>query len=448
MRLFWKILIGYFLAWALLSAALFGLLAFESWTQLLHRSPLSQALPTAVGVQIAATHVHLGGGEAFRRLADSWELGEPPYVIDAAGQEILGREVTSEMLEQARALAVDSSKVDSRKLVPVRRLTDLEGREFILFYPQGKGPQDRLPFHLLFDWPWLLGVVFAAAGLLLAGGLTAAWTRPIASLKAAFDTFAEDRLEPRVDPELTRRRDEIGDLARHFEAMARRLARSVAAQEQLFHDVSHELRSPLARLGVATELARKNPARTGEALDRVDRECQRLDRLIGEVLTLARLESDSAYAMDDYFDLLELLRVIRDDVAFEASSAGVEVVLEMPDLDELVMHGNAELLHRAVENVVRNALQHAGDSRRIEIVLDDPDGGSVHLKVRDHGPGLEAEALETLFEPFTRGGTSGGFGLGLAIARRAVAVHGGSIGATSPPGRGLEIRIDLPRRAD
>ena len=437
MRLFWKILGGYFLAWALLSAALFGALALDSRAQFLPRSAVSQGMPSRVGVQMAAVSVQSGGENVFRQLAESWRQGEPPYVVDEQGREILGREVEPTALELARSMAVQTP--DPR---PVKRITSAEGREYVIYYPEGLGPADHSPFRWFLEWPWLLAVVFAVTGLLLAGGLTAAWTRPIAGLQSAFDALSEGQVDVEVDPRITRRRDEIGDLGRHFEDMARRLARSIGSQKQLLHDVSHEIRSPLARLSVASDLARRRPDRLEEALERIDRESQRLDRLIGEVLTLARLESDAAGPADDYFDLLELLRVIRDDVAFEADAVGIEVGLRIPERDELVLHGNAELLHRAVENVVRNALQHAGESKRIEILLDDPtDGGSesgsnsgsVILRVRDYGEGIAEEELASLFEPFKRGRTSTGFGLGLAIAHRAVAVHNGSITPRTGP---------------
>ncbi|MEM7586130.1 MAG: ATP-binding protein [Acidobacteriota bacterium] len=439
MRLFWRILSGYFLAWTLLSLALFGALALDLVTHYLPRTAVSEAIPSMVGVQIAATNLRHGGEDVFRKFSADWLRGEPPWVVDGTGREVLGREVDPAILELARSLAVETVEPS-----PVKRITSPDGRAYVVYFPEGKGPEDRTPLGWFFDWPWLIGVVFAAAGLLLAGGLTAAWTRPIAALKAAFDSFASGRLEPQIDPSVTQRRDEIGDLGRHFEKMARRLARSIEAQRQLLHDISHELRSPLARLSVASELARRRPERIEEALERIDRESQRLDRLIGEVLTLARLESDVDEPLEDYFDLLELLRVIRDDVAFEAYGVGVEIALEIPEREELVMRGSAELLHRAIENVVRNALQHAGSSGRIEMVLEEPRADRIILRVRDHGEGIAAEELESLFEPFQRGRESTGFGLGLAIARRAVAVHHGTISARSEPGTGVEVEIRLP----
>lgn len=440
MRLFWRVLSGYFLTWALLSLALFGALALDARARFLPRPAVSQSLPSAVSVQMAATNVRFGGEPVFRRMAENWPQIEPPYVVDAQGREMLDRTVDPDVLEVARALAIDSTE-----RTPVKLVTGPDDRQFVIFHPEGTGPQDRGAFYWFLEEPWLLGIVFAGVGLVLAGSLAAAWTRPIAALKSAFDAVSEGHIQVEVDPRITRRRDELGDLGRRFEEMSRRLARSIGAQRQLLHDISHEIRSPLARLSVASALARRRPDRIGEALERIERECQRLDRLVGGVLTLARLEGEAPVPLDDYFDFYELLRVIRDDVAFEAGAIGIEVALTVPDRKELVMHGNAELLRRAIENVVRNALQHAEGDNRIEILLDEPGAReSVLLRVRNRGKGIGEDEIESLFEPFTRGRTSAGFGLGLAIAHRAVAVHKGSIIATNLREGGVEVQILLP----
>lgn len=445
MRLFWRILSGYFLAWALLCLALFGALAIDSWTHILPRSAISQSFPASMGVQLASVNLQVGGETVFRLLADGWQRGEPPFAIDTAGREILGRAVDPAALELARSLAVESTEPAS-----VKRVASPEGVSYVVFYPEGLGPGDRSVLHWILEWPWLLGIALALAGLLLAGGLTAAWTRPIAGLKSAFDALTDGAVDIQLDPRITARHDELGDLGRHFEHMAQRLSRSIGTQRQLLHDVSHEIRSPLARLSVATDLARRRPERMDEALQRIDRESERLDRLIGEVLTLARLESDVSPSLDDYLDLVELLRVIRDDVAFEAHAVGIEVHLENRE-DELVMQGNAELLRRAIENVVRNALQHAEGSSRIDILLDvvphddtTSEAPRIQLRIRDQGEGMDDAALASLFEPFSKGSGSGGFGLGLAIARRAVTVHKGTIRAQRSPEGGVEVGIDLP----
>ncbi|MEM6703814.1 MAG: HAMP domain-containing sensor histidine kinase [Acidobacteriota bacterium] len=438
MRLFWKILLGYFLAWTLLSLALLGTLGLDSRARLLPRSAISRAIPSNVGVQMTATNLELGGEAMVPRLEERRLSGqEPPLVVDEEGRDVLGRLVDPEVLTLARSLAVENEGPN-----PVRSVVSLEGTRFIVYYPEGDGPADRTPLRLLLTHPWLLGVVFSVAGVLLAFGLTTAWTRPIAGLHAAFDALGEGK-QSRVDPRITRRGDELGDLARDFEEMAQRLSRSIQTQKQLLHDVSHELRSPLARLSVAADLAKRRPDRRNEALERIERDCERLDRLVGELLTLARLEAETPAELDDYFDLLELLRSVREDVAFEAGAAGVEVTLTVPDCDELVLHGNAELLRRAIENVVRNALQHSQPNGRIDTRLEHA-ADEVRLAVSDEGSGLQEAQLESLFEPFARGASSGGFGLGLAIARRAVLVHGGSISARNLESGGAQIEIVLP----
>ena len=287
MQLFWRILAGYFVAWVLLTLVLFGVLALDSRTPFLPRAAVSQSVPSAVGVQISWSHLRTGGVEVFRRVARQWEESNPPLVVDAEGRELLGRTVDPETLAVARSLASDGLE-----RAPVKTVTTPGGSELVIYFPSGGAPSDQMTFGWLVEHPWFLGIFFAVVGITLAGSLTAFWTRPIAALERAFDALGEEGNKPALDPGITRRRDEIGDLGRHFEAMALRLSRSMRSQRQLLHDVSHEVRSPLARLSVAAELARRRPERLGEALDRIERDCERLDRLMGELLTLARLEGD------------------------------------------------------------------------------------------------------------------------------------------------------------
>ncbi len=440
MRLFWRILIGYWLAWALLSLGVFGALSLDLYARSLPRQAISQAPPSAMLVTGAAVSLRVGGEEFLRRTAAAMPRGEPPFVVDAEGRDLFGRAVDPATLDVARAIA------DRREEPSVAKWAEApDGSLFVIFYPEGRGPVDRAILRRLIEWPWLFGVILALASLVFAGALARAGTRPIHVLKKAFDELAEGRLETRVGSELSRRHDEIGELGRHFDGMALRLEQSIAAQRQLLRDVSHELRSPLARIEVAAELARNRPDRAPEALARIERESGRLDRLIEEVLTLARVEAGAVDSLDDYVDLVELLRVICEDAAFEANAAGVEIALHPPFREEIVVRGNGELLHRAIENVVRNALQHAADADSIELLLEaSPDGRTIRLKVRDHGLGVSAAWLDELFEPFARRPGSTGFGLGLSIARRAVEAHGGAIRARNHPDAGLEVQIDLP----
>ncbi|MEM9291798.1 MAG: HAMP domain-containing sensor histidine kinase [Acidobacteriota bacterium] len=458
MKLFWKILSVYFLAWALLTATVFATLFLDLRTEFIPRSPISQNLPASVGVQLATSHLFFGDEASFRQLAEVWNRGEPPYAVNRDGRELLGRAVDPVTLALARSLAMEATeRAEDARPSPVQRLTTPSGSEYVVFYPDGLGPEDGSPLRWFFRWPWLLAVFFAAVGLLLAAGLSAAWTRPISSLERSFDGFAAGDLSLDLGPEVLQRRDEIGDLARHFEGMAQKLAGSVASQRRLLHDVSHELRSPLARLSVAVELARRKPEEIEIALRRIEKENERLDRMIREVLTLARLESEASGeafegAEEEYFDLLELLRTIHDDVEFEAEAVGMRVELVLPQHNELVMRGRAELLHRALENVVRNALQHAEGASQIELQLEEPGAaehlrrGRLRLRIGDDGQAPVPEDLDSLFNVFTHGAGSQGFGLGLAIAQRAIAVHGGSIRATPGVDGGVDFVIELPYR--
>jgi len=243
------------------------------------------------------------------------------------------------------------------------------------------------------------------------------------------------------------RRDEIGELGRKFDGMAQKLQVLVGSQNRLLHDVSHELRSPLARLQVAVGLARQNPAQLDTALLRIEREAEKLDALVGEVLTLSRLEAQHVQHAEDYVDVVELLDSVAEDARFEAEGSGRRVVFTSSVDGELVIRARGELLHRAVENVVRNALRYTPPDSAVELYLSkDVATQGLHIIVADSGPGVPESDLATIFDPFFRGEAAGngGYGLGLAIARRAIEAHGGRVYARNRGSGGLEIHIELP----
>jgi two-component system OmpR family sensor kinase len=293
-------------------------------------------------------------------------------------------------------------------------------------------------------------VVGALASLAFAALLAWYMTRPIRTLKGAFEAAAQGRLDTRVQPLMGRRRDEIADLGGDFDRMVQQVEALVASQQRLLHDVSHELRSPLARVQVATDLARQNPARLEASLDRIDREAARLDHLIGQMLTLSRLEAGTEVEAPTVFDLTELVSMVIDDARFETRSDGPlrhrELHWQQPG--PVAVELRAELIHRAIENVVRNALKFTGEGTAVDVILTRlPDRRHVRLEVADRGPGISPDRIATLFKPFHRGpGTRGvdGFGLGLAIAYNAVRRHDGTIEARPRPDGGLVVRIDLP----
>ena len=325
--------------------------------------------------------------------------------------------------------------------------------------PLRLGPPGRpFGFYLL--------ISFIMSGIVsygLAWGLSA----PIGRLRQTTHELASGNLTARAGPELGGRTDEIGALARDFDGMAGRIESLVAAQQRLIRDISHELRSPLARLRVALELARqrqkqidpppKNENAAAGFLDRIERECERLDSLISEIVTLTLLESGAELLESGAVDLSLLVVEIADDAGFEAR--GMNRELEVRVFGEAKILGSAEMLRRAIENVVRNALRYTPEGGRVEIEMDCvPEGVQrsngqklprVRLRVRDHGPGVPEDALKEIFRPFyrvadARERLTGGAGLGLAITERAVRLHGGNVTARNAPGGGLLVEIDLP----
>lgn len=298
-------------------------------------------------------------------------------------------------------------------------------------------------------WPVALHL---AAGLVVSAVLAAYFTRPITHLRTGFRSLSFGDLGTRLTPSIGGRRDEIADLARDFDAMAERLQTLVGTRDRLLHDVSHELRSPLARLGVAVALARQNRELIDQTLDRIEAESARLNLIVEDLLSLARAESDAAVE-EIYFDVGEVLQVVCADAQFEAQPRDVEVRLELsPAFAEAphgpLVSGDPELLHRALENVVRNALRFTPPGKCVEVKAWIADT-LIHIHISDQGPGVPAALLEQIFEPFVKGsGDARGVGLGLAIARRAVAAHDGQLEATNMEGGGLLMRLSLPVAAD
>jgi two-component system OmpR family sensor kinase len=221
---------------------------------------------------------------------------------------------------------------------------------------------------------------------------------------------------------------------------------------RLLHDVSHELRSPLARLRVAIGLARQQPDKMAAALDRIEREGERLAELVGQVLTLSRLEAGVSGAPEEYVDLAQLLDTVVEDARFEAEASGRGVSLDAAG--ELIVKARAELLRRAFENVIRNAVKYTAAGTTVEVSLRRrEDRESVTVSICDRGPGVPESDLEAVFKPFFRAGTTdtsdaSGYGLGLAIAKRAVEAHAGRIHADNRAGGGLCVEIALALVAD
>jgi two-component system sensor histidine kinase CpxA len=281
-----------------------------------------------------------------------------------------------------------------------------------------------------------------------------AWylTKPIVRLRAATRQLAAGDLTARSGAPASKRRDEVMGLMRDFDAMAERLELLVKAQSRLLNDISHELRSPLARLNVALGLARQRAGvESTDMLDRIELEASRLNELIGRILTLARLEDGEQRAPQTPVPLGEVVANVAEDAEFEAQERHCHVQTVIPQGDWQV-RGNDSLLHSAVENVVRNAIRYTAEGSSVEIALTSEErggGADAVLRVSDSGPGVPEDSLGKLFEPFyrlddARGRLTGGVGLGLAITERAVRFHGGKVTAFNRPQGGLMVEIRLP----
>lgn len=316
--------------------------------------------------------------------------------------------------------------------------------------PAGLEPQVRLDEPPPPSPPTPIGplAVELFFGLVFSVILAAYLTRPVGRLKEGFERLAAGDFAARLTPAMRGRRDEIADLARDFDVMAAQLQHLVSLRDRLLHDVSHELRSPLARMSLAIALARQNPARAGEALDRIEADGARLNAIVGDLLSLARAEA-GAPPEERYFDVCHMLEVICADARFEAEPRAVDVCLyvdrNLKAFDEAALvAGTPELIRRALENVIRNAVRFSPRGAAVTIDTRRKAAGGVIIEVHDQGPGIDAAIRTTLFEPFVKAPSDAtGVGLGLAIAQRALAAQGGTIEAVSPAHGGTMVRISL-----
>jgi two-component system sensor histidine kinase CpxA len=348
---------------------------------------------------------------------------------DASGKDLVTGRTRTDLLQAG----------EERLRQPLARLkTDLYARQtqdgrYWIFLVGGRS--SSLLWYMQPENLWVWGIV-----ALLCYWLTLHLTRPLQKLQRTVEAFGEGDLNARADE---RRVDEIGQLARSFNRMADRIESLRSSEKRLLLDISHELRSPLARLNVALELGRTG--NSPSAFDRIQKESDRLNALVSELLDVTRAESDVAEDRTEQVRLDELIAQLVDDCEIEAEAQGCRLQLSAPGA--VIVYGNPELLRRAVENAVRNAIRYAPKGSTVDLTITNG-GGAVHVAIRDYGPGVPPDSLPYLFDAFyrvdsDRNRNSGGVGLGLSIARRAVELHRGTMKArnASP---GLLVEIDLP----
>lgn len=292
--------------------------------------------------------------------------------------------------------------------------------------------------------PILLG---SLVSLLFAASLAWYFSRPLRTLRDAFQAVADGRLDVRIGPAMGRRKDELAELGQHFDHMTGRLQRLLESQRRLLHDVSHELRSPLARLQAAGDLIQQQPERGAELAERIQRDISRMDTLVGELLTLARLDAGNNDRQLEMLDLREVISDIVDDARFEIADQHCLIQLELAP--SLLVWGDHEHLHRALENVVRNAIRFSLAGGTVVIAAQQVKN-TLHIRVTDGGPGVAESELQSIFEPFVRSAASqdsAGYGLGLAITQRVIQAHGGRVFAANLAQGGLQVTIELPTKA-
>ncbi len=374
----------------------------------------------------------------------------PIFVVRPDGTAATGDDVPPEIGAFARRVGEAGEEVSERSgtvHMVGRPVTGPGGQRLVVVAAVRRPPQlvDLLDPGVL-GWRLLALAGFVGA---LCFWLAHYLTVPVTTLRGVVRSLAGGDLSARVAPALAGRKDEIGDLARDFDGMAARIEALVGAQRRLVRDVSHELRSPLARLAVALELARRRAGdAAGEQLDRIALESSRLEAMVGQLLTLSGLEVADAPAEREAVDLGALVEEVAADAAFEASTSGVAVTAD--EAAGCVVEGDPGALRSALENVLRNAIRFSESGGAVQVTVARAAGEAV-VRVCDRGPGVPEEHLGDLFQPFfrveeARDRQRGGAGLGLAIAERTVHLHGGSIAARNRDGGGLEVEIRLPTK--
>ena len=443
-RIFWKLFLSFWLALLLFAlGVLYAASAYldatrERYDNLNPRERSESVFATA---QVAAN----GGIESLRAWAqhvDDTEL-VPVLVMAADEKDLLGREPSVRALARLAFVTKNYAQESNGK-----------HKRFPLVLPDGKEywliPDfQNATLGRLISRPRVVATQLVLATLI--GGivclaLAAYLTFPLRRLREASVAYGSGDFSHRVAPTLGSRRDEIVDLAQALDTMAERIDALIAAQRGLLRDVSHELRSPLARVQVAVGLARQRVGNQAEdELARIDHEMDRLNELIGRIIDFSRLDAGLQQARHDELRLEQIVADVADDVRLEADAKGCTISTTLPE--HAPLRGDAALLASAIENVLRNALRHSPTGGEITLRLEREEK-QWHIVIADQGPGVAEELQARVFEPFFRvddhRNPQGGIGLGLAIARKAISAHGGIIELKNRTTGGLQVSLRLP----
>lgn len=446
MSIFWKIFLWFLLTIALIT----GVSIFVGWTT--QREPITERWKNIINNTMnvyteTAKQIYDNEGEEgvqkFLKTIENSHQNRSVCLVRAKGQSCFGESGNNANPLIERAFTSDKVEFElirGEENYAAKPFKTMKGDTYILVLRM-EFPRPPIPFGS--DWTTriirILAILLTAAIVcyLLARSLI----KPILQLRKATKQFADGDLQTRSE---IKRRDEIGQLSRDFDEMAERIENLIISQKTLTRDISHELRSPLARMNVALELAKSkiNPE-TEKLLNRIENESFRLNEMITNILTLSKLESGTAEVEKSDLNLTKILTTVVEDTNFEAEGMGKSV--ELLNVDESRVYGNEQLIRSAIENVLRNALRYTKD--KVEVSLN-KNGKNTKITIRDFGEGIPEAELQQIFRPFhrvsqARDRKSGGIGLGLSITEQAVHAHNGTVSAKNT-GEGLSVEISLP----
>ena len=443
-RLFWKIFLPFWLAQAVLLGALYLRIHYRIssehpwWIQ-----PERKAMPALAN--FAAQTFEQQGQAGLSPLLDNLSLKNRSkfWLVDSNGNELSGRPLPAKILADAAEAEKNEGLHHSFEANVLAASATTSRGSYMLIAELTPPPlSERVPGDIL--WTLKLGTIFSAVICFLIAHYL---TKPIARLRDATHQLARGNLDIHAAENLGNRRDEIADLVRDFDSMAGELRVLIQSERDLLSGVSHELRSPIARIRLALTLARQSddPERR-EMLDRIEQDTIQLDSMLERILALARLESGQHKPQFEPLSLNEIVDDVLYDAKFEAASTDATITYEGEE--GIQVNGDEGLLHSAIENLVRNAIFYSGENGRIEVQLKRSQGKAC-LTVRDNGPGVPEDKLALIFKPFyrvddARGTATGGMGLGLAIVRNAVSAHGGDVMVKNVMPHGFEITFTIP----
>jgi len=451
-RLFVKVFLWFWLTVLALSAIFFASRMLGS--RLLPATDVIAAFAPRVSDEAAHAY-EFGGPQEFEQF-ERGMMGNSEgvlYLIDGYGKDVLSRPIPPDSLSIVRAARSDGgivARYGLRSRSASYRFTSPSGHPYVLLL------HVRLKLGKFLEATAGGGLPFFGVVLLMVT-LFCFWlahhiVAPIQGIQSAARRVATGDLSVRAPVEISKRHDELAALAVDFDAMVERISALVGSQRDLLSTVSHELRSPLTRFNMSLALLRKQPPDSEELLQRMERDAERVDVLMGQLLTLSRLETGLSSDGRDHVDLSQLVQEVVADGDFEAQSCGKSVRLEAAG-DIVIEKADQMALRSACENIIRNAVRFTPPGTEVEVVLKTEirrDFRQAVLSVRDHGPGVPEEALQQIFQPFFRVKVphgprrDNGTGLGLAIALEAIRQHRGTITASNASPTGLEVRMMLP----